>query len=96
MYAIHRCCGNSRSSRKTSGIVEIDEGYITACLKRRGSHDRILRLGRESRRRGLKAKPGRILWKDDKLPIFILVERGELPLYIPSIDVRGETIGRIA
>ena len=96
MYAIHGYCGNSGRSRKTSGIIEMDEAYITASLKRRGSHDRILRLGRESRRRGLKAKPGRILWKDDKLPIFILVERGELPLYIPSIDVRGETIGRIA
>jgi len=44
----------------------------------------------------LKAKPGRSLWKDDKLPILILVERGGLELYIPSIDVRGETIGRIA
>jgi len=44
----------------------------------------------------LKAKPRRSLWKNDKLPILILVERGGLELYIPSIDVRGETIGRIA
>jgi len=72
----------------------MDEAYITACLK--GSHDRILRLGRKPRRRDLKAKPRRSLWKDDKLPIFILVEHGGLELYIPSIDVRGETIGRIA
>jgi len=74
----------------------MDEAYITASLKRRGSHDRILRLGRKPRRRGLKAKPGRSLWKNDKLPILILVERGGLELYIPSIDVRGETISRIA
>jgi len=94
MYAIHRYGENSGRSRKTSGIVEMDEAYITACLK--GSHDRILRLGRGPRRRGLKAKPGRSLWKNDKLPILILVERGGLELYIPSIDVRGETIGRIA
>ena len=38
MYAIYRYCGNSWRSRKTSGIVEMDEAYITACLK--GSHDR--------------------------------------------------------
>jgi len=40
MYAIHRYSGNSGRSRKTSRIIEMDEAYITASLKERGSHDR--------------------------------------------------------
>jgi len=95
MHAIHKG-EDEGGSWKLSGIIEMDETYITAGLKGEGNHERILCLGRKPRRRGLKAKPGRGSWKDDKPPIMILVERKKRERYVPSTDVEGETIGRIA
>jgi hypothetical protein len=64
--------------------------------KGRGNHERILCLGRKPRRGGLKAEPGRGFWRNDKPPILILGERKGSERYVPSTDVKGETIGRIA
>lgn len=42
MYIIHEYRESLWSSRKLSGTVEIDEVYVKAGLKGRGSHERIL------------------------------------------------------
>ncbi|MGC9164471.1 MAG: transposase [Thermoprotei archaeon] len=74
---------------KMSGAVKSDEVYVTAGLKGRNNSERIKRLGRKPRRRGLK-KRGRGTWNQDKPVIFILVERGGQEDYIPSSDVEAE------
>ncbi|MGC8947937.1 MAG: transposase [Thermoprotei archaeon] len=79
---------------KMSGAVKSDEVYVTAGLKGRNNSERIKRLGRKPRRRGLK-KRGRGTWNQDKPVIFILVERGGQEDYIPSSDVEAETALKI-
>jgi transposase len=79
---------------KMSGVVEADEVYVTAGLKGRNNSQRIKRLGRKPRRRGLKRR-GRGTWSEDKPAVFILVERGGGEDYIPSGDVEAETALRI-
>jgi len=79
---------------KMSGVVEADEVYVTAGLKGRNNSQRIKKLGRKPRRRGLKRR-GRGTWSEDKPAIFILVERGGGEDYIPSGDVEAETALRI-
>lgn len=72
------------------GAVESDEIYVTAGLKGRNNSDRIRRLGRKPRRRGLRRR-GRGTWNQDKPPVFILVERSGPDDYVPSSDVEAET-----
>jgi len=79
---------------KMGGAVECDEVYVTAGLKGRNNSLRIKRLGRKSRRRGLRRR-GRGAWNQDKPPIFILVRRGGLEDYVPSSDVEAETALKI-
>ena len=74
---------------KMDVAVESDEIYVTTGLKGRNNSERIKRLGRKPRRRGLKRR-GRGAWNQDKPPIFVLVERGGLEDYVPSSDVEAE------
>jgi hypothetical protein len=94
MYSVGRyvrCSG-----RMLSGAVEVDEVYVNAGLKGRGNHGRILLLGRGPRCRGLRAGRGRGKWDKDVIPVFTIVGRNGHEVYIPSRDVRGETVARIA
>jgi len=68
------------SRRMLSGAVEVDEVYVNAGLKGRG-----LRAGR-----------GRGGWDKDVIPVFTIIGRNGHEVYIPSRDVRGETVARIA
>lgn len=95
MNVIHRGKPSTGSNR-LSGTVEMDEVYLTAGLKGRGNRRRIECLGRRPRRRGLRGRPGRGSWKVDRPPIVVLVERRGRERYVPSTDVEGETVGRIA
>jgi transposase-like protein len=85
------------SLRKTQhmrmgGAVESDEVYVTAGLKGRNNSERIRRIGRKPRRRGLKRRGS---WGEDKPAVFILVGRGGVEDYIPSGDVESETVLKI-
>jgi transposase-like protein len=93
MYSVGRYVRCSR--RMLSGDVEVDEVYVNAGLKGRGNHDRIILLGRGPRCRGLRAGRGRGGWDKDVIP-FTIIGRDGHEVYIPSRDVRGETIARIA
>jgi hypothetical protein len=53
-------------------------------------------LGRRPRCRGLMAGRGRGGWNKDVIPVFTIVGRNGHEVYIPSRDVRGETVARIA
>jgi len=79
---------------RMSGVVESDEICITSGLKGRSNSARMRRLGR---RRGLRRR-GCEAWKNDKPPIFILVEGDGCEGYLPSTDVwggdRAEGVGR--
>lgn len=86
--------GKEAQPVKMDGAVESDEIYVTAGLKGRNNRDRIRRLGRKPRRRGLRRR-GRGTWREDKPPIFILVERGGPEDYVPSRDVEAETALKI-
>lgn len=88
------CIGVELQPVKMSGAVECDELYITAGLKGRNNSQRIKRLGRKPRCRGLKRR-GRGTWDEDKPPIFILVERGGDEDYLPSSDVSSDTVKKI-
>jgi hypothetical protein len=81
------------SLRKTqhmrmSGAVEFDEVYVTAGLKGRNNSERIRRIGRKPRCRGLRRRGS---WGEDKPAVFILVGRCGMGDYIPSGDVESET-----
>ena len=94
MYSVERyvrCSG-----RMLSGAVEVDEVYVNAGLKGRGNHDRIILLGRGPRCRGLRAGRGRGGWDKDVIPVFTIVGRDGDEVYIPSRDVSGEAVARIA
>ena len=93
MYSVGRYVRCSR--RMLSGDVEVDEVYVNAGLKGRGNHDRIILLDRGPRCRGLRAGRGRGGWDKDVIP-FTIIGRDGHEVYIPSRDVRGETIARIA
>jgi transposase-like protein len=93
MYSVGRYVRCSRMM--LSGAVEVDEVYVNAGLKGRGNHDRIILLGRGPRCRGLRAGRGRGGWDKDVIP-FTIIGRDGHEVYIPSRDVRGETIARIA
>jgi len=87
------------SLRKTQhmrmgGAVESDEVYVTAGLKGRNNSERIRRIGRKPRRRGLRRR-GRGAWGEDKPAVFILVGRCGMEDYIPSGDVESETVLKI-
>jgi transposase-like protein len=84
------------SGRRVSGDVEVDEVYVNAGLKGRDNHDRIMLLGRGPRCRGLRAGRSRGGWDKDVIPIFTIVGRDGDEVYIPSRDVRCETVARIA
>jgi len=94
MYAVERYV--RCSMRMLSGVVEMDEVYVNAGLKGRGNHGRILLLGRRPRCRGLKTGRGRGGWDKDVIPVFTIIGRSGGELYIPSRDVRGEAVARIA
>jgi transposase-like protein len=68
--------------------------YVNAGLKGRGNHGRIMLLGRGPRCRGLRA--GRGKWDKDVIPVFTIIGREGHEVYIPSRDVSGETVARIA
>ncbi|MDT7877430.1 MAG: IS1595 family transposase [Candidatus Caldarchaeales archaeon] len=93
MYAVERYV---RRYWRVSGDVEVDEVYVNAGLKGRGNHSRIILLGRGPRCRGLRAGRGRGKWDKDVIPVFTIVGRNGHEVYIPSRDVRGETVARIA
>jgi hypothetical protein len=44
----------------------------------------------------LRAGRGRGKWDKDVIPVFTIVGRNGHEVYIPSRDVRGETVARIA
>jgi transposase len=69
---------------------------VNAGLKDSGNHGRIMLLGRGPRCRGLRAGRGRGGWDKDGIPVFTIVGRDGDEVYIPSRDVRGETVARIA
>jgi len=94
MYAVERYV--RCSMRMLSDAVEMDEVYVNAGLKGRGNHGRIILLGRRPRCRGLKAGRGRGGWGKDVIPVFTIIGRSGGELYIPSRDVRGETVAAIA
>jgi hypothetical protein len=91
MYSVGRYV---RSYWRVSGVVEVDEVYVNAGLKGRGNHSRIMLLGRGPRCRGLRA--GRGKWDKDVIPVFTIIGRTCHEVYIPSRDVSGETVARIA
>jgi len=91
MYSVGRYV---RRYWRVSGDVEVDEVYVNAGLKGRGNHGRIILLGRGPRCRGLRA--GRGGWSKDVIPVFTIIGRNGHEVYIPSRDVRGETVARIA
>jgi transposase-like protein len=70
--------------------------YVNAGLKGRGNHGRIILLGRRPRCRGLRAGRGRGGWDKDVIPVFTIIGRNGHEVYIPSRDVGGETVARIA
>jgi transposase-like protein len=94
MYSVERYARCSR--RMLSGAVEVDEVYVNAGLKGRGNHGRIILLGRGPRCRGLRAGRGRGGWDKDVIPVFTIIGRDGHEVYIPSRDVRGGTVARIA
>jgi len=61
---------------------------VNAGLKGRGNHGRIILLGRRHRCGGG--------WDKDVIPVFTIIGRNGYEVYIPSRDVRGETVARIA
>jgi transposase-like protein len=81
---------------RVSGAVEVDEAYVDAGLKGRGNRGRIMLLGRGPRCRGLRAGRGRGGWDKDVIPVFTIVGRNGHEVYIPSRDVSGESVARIA
>jgi hypothetical protein len=85
MYSVGRYV---RSYWRVSGVVEVDEVYVNAGLKGRGNHDRIILLGRRPRCGGG--------WDKDVIPVFTIIGRDGDEVYIPSRDVKGETVARIA
>ena len=91
MYSVGRYV---RRYWRVSGDVEVDEVYVNVGLKGRGNHGRIILLGRGPRCRGLRA--GRGGWGKDVIPVFTIIGRNGHEVYIPSRDVRGETVARIA
>jgi transposase-like protein len=91
MYSVGRYV---RSYWRVSGVVEVDEVYVNAGLKGRGSRGRIMLLGRGPRCRGLRA--GRGKWDKDVIQVFTIIGRDGDEVYIPSRDVSGETVARIA
>jgi transposase-like protein len=91
MYSVGRYV---RSYWRVSGVVEVDEVYVNAGLKGRGNRGRIMLLGRGPRCRGLRA--GRGKWDKDVIPVFTIIGREGHEVYIPSRDVSGETVARIA
>jgi hypothetical protein len=60
---------------KLSGDVEVDEMYLKAGLKGKNFSEKIKEIGRKARKRGLKRR-GRGTYKEDKVPIFALCQRG--------------------
>ena len=93
MYSVERYV---RSYWRVSGVVEVDEVYVNAGLKGRGNRGRIMLLGRGPRCRGLRAGRGRGGWDKDVIPVFTIIGRDGDEVYIPSRDVSGETVARIA
>jgi hypothetical protein len=93
MYSVGRYV---RSYWRVSGVVEVDEVYVNAGLKGRGNHGRIMLLGRGPRCRGLRAGRWRGGWDKDVIPVFTIIGRNGHEVYIPSRDVRGDTVARIA
>jgi transposase-like protein len=77
-------------------MYAVDELYVYAGLKGRGNHDRIILLGRRPRCRGLRAGRGRGGWDKDVIPVLTVIGRDGDEVYIPSRDVGGETVARIA
>jgi transposase-like protein len=53
-------------------------------------------LGWGPRCRGLRAGRGRDKWDKDVIPVFTIIGRDGHEVYIPSRDVSGETVARIA
>jgi hypothetical protein len=70
--------------------------YVNAGLKGRGNRGRIMLLGRGPRCRGLRVGRWRGGWDKDVIPVFTIIGRNGHEVYIPSRDVRGETVARIA
>jgi transposase-like protein len=93
MYSVGRYV---RSYWRVSGVVEVDEVYVYAGLKGRGNHGRIMLLGRGPRCRGLRAGRCRGGWGKDVIPVFTIIGRNGHEVYIPSKDVSGETVARVA
>jgi transposase-like protein len=62
--------------------------YVYAGLKGKGNHGRIILLGRKPRCRGG--------WDKDIIPVFTIIGRDGDEVYIPSRDLSGETVARIA
>jgi hypothetical protein len=91
MYSVERYV---RRYWRVSGDVEVDEVYVYTGLKGRGNHGRIILLGRGPRCRGL--RDGRGKWNKDVIPVFTIIGRTCHEVYIPSRDVSGETVARIA
>jgi transposase-like protein len=87
---------NDRRYWRVSRVVEVDEVYVNAGLKGRGNHGRIIFLGRGPRCRGLRAGRGMGGWDKDVIPVFTIIGRNGYEVYIPSRDVSGETVARIA
>jgi transposase-like protein len=93
MYAVERYV---KRYWRVSGDVEVDEVYVNAGLKGSGNHGRIILLGRRPRCRGLRAGRGRGGWDKDVIPVFTIIGRNGHEVYIPSRDVKGGTVARIA
>lgn len=73
---------------KLSGVVEIDEMYLSVGQK--GTRC----LSREPRKRGLKLR-GRGTWEKDKPPIIGLLERGGKAVLKVAKDVSKKTVDRL-
>jgi transposase-like protein len=93
MYSVERYV---RRYWRVSGVVKVDEVYVNAGLKGRGNRGRIMLLGRGPRCRGLRAGRGRGKWDKDVIPVFTIIGRNGYEVYIPSRDVKGETVAKIA
>ena len=82
---------SSPDSSKLSGVVELDETFVTAGLKGRGHRELIRSLGRMPRRRGL-SRRGRGNYYSDRVPVMILVSRDGDERYSTLITMSSEEV----
>lgn len=81
----------SKMKAKLRGVVEVDEFYVTAGLKGRGTCGR---LNRPPRRRGLKPQPGRGTYSKDEPMILNLYQRNG-PLRLEAVEEPEPSLRRL-